>query len=143
MRETGMKNGVLGYYTNKLEREGIIKVERTSRQTRFFSPSVSDNDILMVKSLRQETPKQILVALLQHERLSFNELVEIIRKSPATVSLYLSQLKNDGIVDSKLTNLKRNYRIREAEKLQEIIGKYHPSLIERSADYLADTFSSL
>jgi predicted transcriptional regulator len=143
MRETGMKNGVLGYYTNKLEREGIVKVERTSRQTRFFPPSVSDNDTLMIKSLRQETPKHILSALLQYERLSFNELVGIVRKSPATVSLYLSQLKNDEIIDSKLINQKRNYHIKETEKLRIIIGKYHPSLIERSADRLADTLSSL
>jgi predicted transcriptional regulator len=143
MRETGMKNGVLGYYAGKLEKEGTVRVKRTTRQTRFFPPSVSDNDILMIKNLRQETPKQILSALLRYEMLSFNQLVENVRKSPATVSLYLSQLKDDGLVDSKLINLKRSYYIKETEKLREIIDKYHPSLIERSADHLADTLSSL
>jgi predicted transcriptional regulator len=143
MRETGMKNGVLGYYANKLEKEGIVKVERKSRQTRFFSPSVSNDDFLIIKNLRQETPKQILVALLQHEMLSFNQLVSNVKKSPATVSFYLTQLTKDSIVENKLINFKKHHYIRDIERLRPVIDKYHPSLIDRSADRLADTFSSL
>lgn len=143
MRETGMKNGVLGYYTAKLEREGSVKIERSPGQTRFYPPGVADDDILLIKNLRQETPKQILAALLQHETLSFNELVEKTVKSPATISFYLSQVTKDNLVESKIINLKKKYHIKDSEKLQKIIGKYHPSLIESSADHLADTFSSL
>ena len=143
MRKTGMKNGVLGYYASKLEKEGVVKVERKPGQTRFFPPSVADSDILMIKNLRQETPRQIIVALLKYEILSFSELVKNVKKSPSTVSLYLTQLKNDGIVENRLVNLKRYHRVKDIEKLRTIIGKYHPSLIERSADHLADTFSSL
>lgn len=143
MRETGMKNGVLGYYANKLEKEGVVKVERKPGQTRFFPPSVADSDILMIKNLRQETPRQILAALLKYEMLSFGELVKNVKKSPATISLYLTQLKNDSIVESTLINLKRHHRVKDIEKLRMMVNKYHPSLIERSADHLADTFSSL
>jgi len=143
MRETGMKNGVLGYYANKLEREGVVKVERKPGQTRFFSPNIADSDIIMIKNLRQETPRQILVALLKYEMLSFNELTKNVKKSPATISLYLTQLKNDGIVELALINLKRYHHVKDIEKLRIMINKYHPSLIERSADHLADTFSSL
>jgi predicted transcriptional regulator len=143
MRETGMKNGVLEYYANKLEKEGVVKVERKPGQTRFFPPSVADSDILMIKNLRQETPRQILVALLKYELLSFSELVKNVKKSPSTISLYLTQLKNEDIVEDRLINLKRYHRVKDIEKLQMMITKYHPSLIERSADHLADTFSSL
>ena len=143
MRETGMKNGVLGYYTNKLEKNGTVKVERKSRQTRFFPPSVSDTDILTIKNLRQETPRQILLALLQFEMLSFNDLVTNVKKSPATVSLYLTQLTRDGIVESKFIHLKKHHYIKDTEKIRNIIGRYKPGLIEKSADRLADTFSSL
>ncbi|MGI0073759.1 MAG: winged helix-turn-helix transcriptional regulator [Nitrosotalea sp.] len=143
MRETGMKNGVLGYYTNKLERDGVIKAYRKARQTRFFPPSVSDNDFLTIKNLRQETPKQILSALLQYEMLSFNDLVTNVKKSPATVSLYLTQLTKDDMVESKFINLKKHHYIKDIEKLRKIIDIYQPGLIERSADRLADNFSSL
>ena len=143
MRETGMKNGVLGYYAAKLEKEGSVKIERSPGQTRFYPPGVPDEDTLLIKNLRQETPKQILTILLQHEALSFSEIVDKIQKSPATVSLYLSQITKDGIVESVLVNFKKKYHIKNIEKIRSIIDKYHPSLIERSADHLADTFSSL
>lgn len=143
MRETGMKNGIVGHYANKLEKEGMIKVDRKPRQTRFFPPGVSENDILLIKNLRQETPRQILSALLQHEILTFNALVNNVKKSPATVSSYLTQLKNDGIIDSKLVNQRKHHYIKDVEKLRQIVDRYKPTLIERSADRLADTFSSL
>ncbi|MGB9002838.1 MAG: winged helix-turn-helix transcriptional regulator [Nitrosotalea sp.] len=143
MRETGMKNGVLGYYTSKLERDGSVKVNRSPGQTRFYPPGISDDDTLLIKNLRQETPRYILASLLQYGTLSFNELVEKTRKSPATVSLYLSQVTRDNIIESKLVDFKKKYYVKDIEKLQKIIDKYHPSLIESSADHLADTFSSL
>ena len=143
MRETGMKNGVLGYYLNKLEKGGVVKVERKPGQTRFFPPGVADNDILIIKNLRQETPRQIIVALLRNEMLTFSDLTKNVKKSPATISLYLTQLKNDGIVDSTIVNLKRYHHIKDLEKIKSMVDRYQPNLIERSADHLADTFSSL
>jgi len=143
MRETGMKNGVLGYYAEKLEREGSVKVDRSPGQTRFYPPGIADDDVSLIKNLRQETPRQILVSLLQYGTLSFNELVEKTQKSPATVSLCISQITRDNIIESKLVNFKKRYYVKDLEKLQKIIDKYHPSLIESAADRLADTFSSL
>lgn len=143
MRETGMKNGVLGHYASKLERDGAVKVDRRPGQTRFYPPGTSDEDESLIRNLRQETPSQILVSLLQHGMLSFNELVEKTRKSPATISLCISQITRDGIIESKLVNFKKRYHVKDVEKLQKIIDKYHPSLIESAADRLADTFSSL
>lgn len=143
MRETGMKNGVLGYYAGKLERDGAVKIDRSPGQTRFYPPGVADEDVSLIKNLRQETPRQILASLLQYGTLSFSELVEKTRKSPATVSLYLAQVSKDNIVESKLVDFKKRYYVKDVEKLQKIIDKYHPSLIESSADHLADTFSSL
>ncbi len=143
MRETGMKNGVLEYYAAKLEKDGVVKVDRSPGQTRFYPPGISDEEALLIKNLRQETPKQILTALLQYELLSFGELVEKIQKSPATVSIYLSQVTKDNIVESKLVNSKKKYYIKGVEKLRSIVDKYHPNILERSADRLADTFSLL
>jgi len=45
MRETGMKNGVLSYHTRKLEKIGVVKVERSPRQTRFYPLGVTNEEI--------------------------------------------------------------------------------------------------
>ncbi|TLX78090.1 MAG: ArsR family transcriptional regulator [Thaumarchaeota archaeon] len=142
MRETGMKNGVLSYHTRKLEKIGVVKVERSPRQTRFYPPGVTNKESVLIRRLRQETPRQILLSLLDAE-LAFNKIVEKVKKSPSTVSTYLSQLSEDEIVEFKIIELKKVYRIKNKGIVQSAINKYHPTLIERSAESLADIFNSL
>ncbi|TLX82183.1 MAG: ArsR family transcriptional regulator [Thaumarchaeota archaeon] len=142
MRETGMKNGVLSYHTRKLEKIGVVKVERSPRQTRFYPLGVTNEESILIRSLRQETPRQILLSLLDAE-LAFNKIVEKVKKSPSTVSTYLSQLLEDEIVEFKIIELKKVYRIKNKGIVQSAINKYHPTLMEKSADRLADIFNSL
>ena len=142
MRETGMKNGVLSYHTRKLEKLGVVKVERSSRKTRFYPLGITNEESVLIKSLRQETPKQILLSLLETE-LAFSKIVEKVKKSPSTVSIYLSQLIDDNLVEFKIIDLKKVFSIKDKETVQNAINKYHPTLIERSADRLADIFNSL
>jgi predicted transcriptional regulator len=142
MRETGMKNGVLSYHTRKLEKIGVVKVERSSRKTRFYPLGITNEESVLIKSLRQETPKQILLSLLETE-LAFSKIVEKVKKSPSTVSINLSQLINDNLVEFKIIDLKKVFSIKDKEIVQNTINKYHPTLIERSADRLADIFNSL
>lgn len=143
MRETGMKNGVLSYHARKLEKNGIVKVERGPRQTRFYPLGLTSEESVLIRSLRQETPRQILLSLLGAEPLTFNKIVENVKKSPSTVSIYLSQLIEDSIVEIKIIELKKVFHIKDEEIVQKAINKYHPTLIERSADTLADIFNSL
>ena len=142
MRETGMKNGVLSYHTRKLEKIGVVKVERSSRKTRFYPLGITNEESVLIKSLRQETPKQILLSLLETE-LAFSKIVEKVKKSPSTVSINLSQLIDDNLVEFKIIDQKKVFSIKDKEIVQSVINKYHPTLIERSADRLADIFNSL
>jgi predicted transcriptional regulator len=142
MRETGMKNGVLSYHTRKLEKIGVVKVERSSRKTRFYPLGITNEESVLIRSLRQETPRQILLSLLETE-LAFSKIVEKVKKSPSTVSMYLSQLINDNLVEFKIIDLKKVFSIKNKEPVQNAINKYHPTLVDRSADRLADIFNSL
>lgn len=142
MRETGMKNGVLSYHARKLEKNGVVKVERGPRQTRFYPLGITNEESVLIKNLRQETPRQILLSLLENE-LTFNKIVEKVKKSPSTVSIYLGQLVDDNIIEIKIIELKKIFDIKDKEIVQRAINKYHPTLIERSADRLADIFNSL
>ena len=110
MRETGMKNGVLSYHTRKLEKIGVVKVERSSRKTRFYPLGITNEESVLIKSLRQETPRQILLSLLETE-LSFSKIVEKVKKSPSTVSINLSQLIDDNLIEFKIIDLKKVFSI--------------------------------
>ena len=91
MTNVGLKNGVLSHYVRKLEDSGSIHADRSPRVVRFYSPELSPEEQKLVTRLRQETPKRILVALLKNKQLTFKQIVATIKKSPATVSFYLTK----------------------------------------------------
>ena len=59
MRNSGLKNGVLSHYLGKLEKNGIIKVERGPRQTRFYPPRITEDQSVAIKALRRQTPRDL------------------------------------------------------------------------------------
>ena len=143
MRSSGMKNGVLSHYLGKLEKNGLVKVMREPRQTRFYPPKTTEAESIVIKALRKQTPRDLLLALVEQDGLEFSELVKKVGKSPSTVSLYLSQIVQDGLVEIKLENLKKRYYIKERMLIDHLIEDYRPSLLEKPTSGFEDIFNSL
>jgi len=143
MRESGFKNGVLSYHARKLEENGSIKIDRKSGETRFYPLCVTDKESNLITSLRRDTQRYILLSLLDSKSLAFSEIVQKVRKAPSTVSTFLGRLVDDEIVGIKIIDLKKVYFLRNADMVREIIEKYNPILLERTAYNIADTFANL
>jgi len=142
MRTSGLKNGVLSHYLGKLEKNGIIKVERGPRQSRFYPPKITEDESVVIKALRKQTPRDLLLALVKQDGLEFGELVKEVGKSPSTVSLYLAQIVKDELVEIKLDNLKKRYYIKARELIDKLIEDYRPSLLEKPISGFEDIFHS-
>lgn len=143
MRATGMKNGVLSHYVNNLEKNGAVQVKREPRQTRFFPLHITDEESKIIKALRRNTPREIIEALLVHEELNFGEIVKYVGKSPPTVSLYISHLVSDQVIELQLNQRKKTYRIKDRKSMDKIIEKYHPTGIDKLASSFEDIINSL
>ena len=143
MKQVGITNGVMSHYLRKLEQNESIRIERTPGVTRLYSSDLSEDEAKLVKRLRQETPKKILVALIENDQLTFKELVSKIAKSPSTTSFYLTQLIEDHIISTTKSNSVKKYFNTEKKRIANIIDEYHPDIIEQSSDNLADIISSL
>lgn len=143
MRETGMKNGVLSHYLGKLEKSGSVQVQRESRQTRFYPLHVTLDESKIIKALRRTTPRDIIYSLMLSENLEFNEIVKKISKAPSTVSLYLSQLVEDGIIKIHFLERKKTYKLNNKILVDKLIERYHPNTIERATAGLEDIINSL
>lgn len=143
MRETGLKNGVLSYHAKKLEENGSIKIERSVGETRFYPLCVTEQESILIKNLRQDTSQHIVLSLIDGQMLTFNEIVNKAHKSPSTVSVFLNRLVDNNIVEIKMLELKRIYRLKNLDMTREIIQKYNPILLERTAYNLADTLANL
>ena len=143
MKQIGVTNGVMSYYLQKLEQSESVWVERTPRVARFYSSDLSEDEAKLVKRLRQETPKKILIALIENEQLTFQELVAKVCKSPSTTSFYLSQLVEENIINTSKANFVKVYFNVERKRIANLIEEYHPDIIEQASDNLSDIISSL
>ena len=144
MRATGFKNGVLSHYLSKLEKTGTVQVMRGPRQTRFYPLEISEIESKVIKSLRRDTTRKILHCLMLNKKgLEFSEIVEEIQKAPSTVSLYLSQLVNDQVVQIILDNRKKKYLVKERETVDKLIEDYHPGMLDKPTTGLEDIINAL
>ena len=74
LRLTGLVNGVLSYHLSALERANVIKVNRESRITRYYPVNVSDKESSILKFVRHEHIRQILLFILEYDMCNFYEL---------------------------------------------------------------------
>ena len=142
MRSSGLKNGVLSHYLGKLEKNGIIKVIRGPRQARFYPPRITEDESTVIKALRKQTPRDLLLALIKEDGLEFSQLVKEVEKSPSTVSLYLSQIVDDGLVETKLVQLKKRYYIKARDLIDKLVEDYKPGSLEKPTSGFEDIINS-
>lgn len=142
MRSSGLKNGVLSHYLGKLEKSGIIKVIRGPRQSRFYPQKITEEESIVIKALRKQTSRDLLLALIENDGLEFSQLVKAAKKSQSTVSLYLSQIVKDELVEIKLVDLKKRYHIKARDVIDKLIEDYRPSLLEKPTSGFEDVINS-
>jgi len=143
MRSSGLKNGVVSHYLRKLEKSGVINVNRGPRQSRFYPLHITEEEAIVIKALRKQTPRDLLLALIMQDGLEFSQLVKEVKKSPSTVSLYLSQLIKDGLIETKGISLKKKYHIKATELMDKFIEDYRPTIVEKATSGYEDIFNSL
>ena len=144
MRTTGMKNGVLSHHLGKLEKSGIVQVQRSVRQTRYYPLEITEDQSKVIVALRRDTQRKIIHTLMVNkEGLEFIEIVSNVSKAPSTVSLYLSKLLDEDIVQLYLTERKRKYRIKDRQSVDKLIEDHHPGILNRPVSGFEDVFNSL
>ena len=143
MDELGLKNGTLSHHLQKLEKQSVLRVERTPRVARFYPLSVNETEIPIIKRLRQETPRRILRLLLDLDEVNFSEMFLRIKRSPGTTSRYVTELVDDGIVKDRFEKGKRFFSLPEKYTVNELISKYHQDLMDKTTENYSDIIESL
>lgn len=142
MRLTGLANGVLAYHLSSLERSDLVRVDRRSRMTRYYPLSVSDDESAVLKYIRHEPVRKILLFIFDHELCTFSEIVEYTGKAPSTISLHLKRLKEDGIIVVRYGEY-HLYRLADRELVANVLSKYRPGFVDRMVDSYAETVQEL
>jgi predicted transcriptional regulator len=144
MRSSGLKNGVLSHYLGKLEKNGVIKVIRGPRQSRFYPPQITEDESIVIKALRKQTPHNLLLALIKKDGLRFSQLVQEVKKSPSTVSLCLSQLiKDDIVTTTKDFSRKRKYHFCNKQLVGRLVTEYKIKRSDQMVSGFEDIINSM
>ena len=143
LRLTGLINGVLSYHLSALEKSKRIKIDRQTRITRYYPVNIPDNEPAILKFIRHEPIREVLLFILEHEMCTFNEIVEHTGKAPSTVSSHLKHLKEAHIVTVKHGENHHLYRILERDLVTEVLSKYTPSFIDKVVDNYSDMVQAL
>src|SRR5215204_5896159 len=143
LRLTGLVNGVLSYHLSALERANVIKVNRESRITRYYPVDVSDKESAILKFVRHEPVREILLLFLENEMCTFNEIVDHTGKAPSTVSSHLKRLKEAGILSARYGEHYRLYCIVEGDLVAEVFSKYTVSFVDKVVDNYSEMLEEL
>ena len=134
MRISKLKNGTLTHYIAKLEKSKKIHVERTPRITRFYDITVPKKEAEICKQLTRPTIKQIIIVLLQKKILSFPQIRDYVNKSPATVSVCLSDLFKSGIIEKAYDIPSNKYSLKNPTLILGVLNVYFPDVSTRLVD---------
>ncbi len=120
LRLTGWVNGVLTYHLARLERADAIQVDRQSRMTRYYSLSISGEESSVLKFVRHETIRQMVLFILENDMCTFNEIVDRVQKSPSTVSSHLKRLKDANIISVRYGQYQL-YKLTDKDLVAEVL----------------------
>lgn len=139
-RELGLAVGDLQYHLYALERQGMIKTVRRGLR-KFIYPSVifGDRAEKVLSVLSQETPREIILNVIQNPDMSQMELAERLGLSQPTIFWHMKRLKQLGLIisDKKATSVTYHV-VGDARKIVALVQSYYPSVWERWASRLLD-----
>ena len=142
LRMTGLANGVLTYHIAALEKAGAVKVDRQARMTRYYPVNTPDNEYAVLKFVRHEPIRQIVLFMLDHDACTFNEIVDHTKKAPSTVSSHLKRLKQVGFVSVRYGEYQL-YHIADGALVAEVLSKYKASFADRVVDNYVEMVEEL
>ena len=124
LRLTGLANGVLSYHLKILGESRSIKVNREGiKMTRYYPKNIKTKEFHVIAYTRNSTARQIIQLLLKQGHSTFKDIVKHTNKVPSTISWHLKRLENGKIISVSHKKL-HVYRIRNKEKVGEIVAKY-------------------
>lgn len=143
MKKTHLKTGVLTYYLNRLEKQGVIKSQKATKHRRYYHASILEEEYPIIRNIRKPTKKQILFKIIVTGTPSFKELTLKVDKSPSTISWNLSQLIDDGVIEKCMQNGKTCYRVKDVSLLKKTFKKEFSKLFDKNIEHAEDIFLAL
>ena len=133
-RKLDKKMGVVQYHISVLEKHGYIKSIKDGRYKCFFSEKhtlqeqfqmqqmTEDQQELrqfLITSMKRKTPKIIIEALMDDEKVSHQDLAKLCDVSPQAITFHCQRLTELSLIDSEKIGRQKYYQL--SDEVKEII----------------------
>ncbi|MDA4116958.1 MAG: winged helix-turn-helix transcriptional regulator [Thaumarchaeota archaeon] len=137
-KELGLATGDFHYHLQWLEKHGYVETRKNGFY-RFVFPArmFEERQEVVLGILSQETPRDILLSLLQGAGTTQGDLAKSLGHSQPTISWHLERLIRKGVVSRRKTNKGIAYAV-EADQgeILRFVKEYHPGVWRRWASRL-------
>lgn len=136
----GFSMGTIQYHLNILEKEGKIKSVKTKFYKNYYHINESDEQILSVFNL--ESPRSIIMYLLQNEPSTHQDIAKGIELSSSTVSWHMKRLLDLNVVDYEYSGKYTLYHLTNRDNVLENLGKCKSTTWNSMINNMVDVFSA-
>jgi predicted transcriptional regulator len=140
--------GTVQYHLEKLEKNGKVVSTRHGLYKYYFPAGIfKENEKEILKVLGQETPRDILMFIIEEQAPTQTEIANRVGISPASVNWYIRRLIDIMLIveikDGRYKRYQLRNRIASSRYITMLMRNYYPNIWERWSDRLAEIFLSL
>ena len=141
-RELKMSLSTVDYHLHYMEKRKIVSAKRDGKYKRYFVAEKTEaEDKRLMPLLRQETPRRIIIFLLQNPRAIHKEICREVKKAPSTVSFHLKKLIENGIIEEISLGKERAYVVKNPEKVADLIITYRSTFLDKAVDKFVNAWA--
>ena len=141
-RELSMSLSTIDYHLHYMEKKAIVSAKHDGKYKRYFvSEKTSPEDKRIMPLLRQETPRRIIMFVLQNPKAIHKEICKNINKAPSTISFHIKKLIESGIVEEISLGKEKAYVVKNPEKVVDLITMYKSTFLDKAVNKFVDAWA--
>jgi len=133
------------YHLDRLEKLNLVRSRRVGLYKTYYGASISGERNEKISAiLQQETPRDIILYLIENPGATHNQIASYKGFSGATINWHMSRLTQIGLVYSHKEGKYTKYYLKGSVRdIVELLKSYHPSLWNKLSLRLAEVFLDL
>jgi predicted transcriptional regulator len=130
----------LEYHLDYMVRRNVLRREREGRYTRFYARLLDEKDEKVISILRQRKLREIILLIIAKDGITFRGLQNITKLPTSTLSYYIKQLTDHGLISKQRVGHEILYKTKDA-RVEKVLVGYRSSFLDRLIDRVLFTFA--
>lgn len=137
----GCSMGTTQYHLHRLEKEGKIFSKRNGFYKNYYTVGETQ-DLELMSILNLESPRKIILYLLQNEPCTHKQIADGVGLSSSTVSWHMKSLVTAEIVSLQYDGKFSVYSLKNKEKVLPLLARYRSSTWNDMLSNMTEIFSA-